>query len=190
MSLVPPVTQALILLNTAFFALDILLSHWLTRWLGLWPIGSGFLPWQVASYAFLHRDWMHLFFNMLGLFMFGSELERLWGPRRYLLLYGVSVLSAAAAQLLVGLLIPAGPTIGASGGVFGVTIGYLVYFGNRMVMPVIPPVPIRARYLAIAYIVIELGTGVWGSPDGVAHSAHLGGALGGYLMIRYWRAHR
>lgn len=190
MQFIPPVTQALILVNVAIFALDSLVGPQLRYWFALHPIGSNFLPYQLVSYAFLHRDWGHLFFNMLGLFMFGADLERLWGPRRFILLYGVSVLTAAVAQLLVGLVMPTAPTIGASGGVFGVTVGYLIYCGDRIVMPIIPPIPMKARTLAIAYIVIELAFGIFGSPDGIAHFAHLGGALGGYLMIQYWRRSR
>ena len=90
----------------------------LTQWMALYPIGRGFLPWQVVTYAFLHdlNNLFHLFFNMLGLWMFGSELERLWGPRRYLQFYMASVLTAAAAQLLLTAAVgSSGATVGASG---------------------------------------------------------------------------
>ena len=107
----PPITQALLLTNVAMFCLQIFLGPWFDRLLALWPIGAGFLPWQVVSYAFLHGGVGHLFFNMLGLWMFGSELERLWGGKRYLQFYFASVLTAALTQLLVGVLIGGAPTV-------------------------------------------------------------------------------
>ncbi len=97
----PPITQALILINVAVFCLDQFLGMWFTRLFALWPLGGGFMPWQMASYAFLHGGIGHLFFNMLGLWMFGAELERLWGTKRFVQFYGASVLAAAVAQLLV-----------------------------------------------------------------------------------------
>ena len=109
----PPLTQALILVNVAIFCLQLIVGPWFIGLFGLWPIGSGFLPWQPLSYAFLHGDMLHLFFNMLGLWMFGAELERLWGPRRYLVFFGASVLAAAVAQQLVALLLSSPtPTVG------------------------------------------------------------------------------
>jgi membrane associated rhomboid family serine protease len=184
----PPITQALILINVAAFFIDYLTGHLLTRYLSLWPLGPNFLPFQVVSYAFLHANFGHLFFNMVGLWTFGSELERLWGPKRFLQFFAASVLSAAAVQLLVTWLLNSFyPTLGASGGLFGLLLAFGMMFPHRTVMLIIPPIPLKARTLVIGYGALELFFGVTGTQEGVAHFAHLGGMLGGFLMIRYWR---
>jgi len=185
----PPVTQALLLINVAAFCAMVILDPLLTNLFALWPLGSSlFLPWQVVTYAFLHGSIGHLFFNMLGLWMFGSELEQLWGRTRYLQFYFASVLTAAAAQLLVTSLVGSmAPTVGASGGLFGLLLAYGMLFPNRMIMPLFPPIPMRAKVFVAIYGGLELMLGVFGNASGVAHFAHLGGMLGGWLMIRYWR---
>ena len=183
-----PITQALLLVNVAVFCIDSFLGLWFTQLFALWPLGGGFLPWQVISYAFLHGGLGHLFFNMLGLWMFGSELERMWGPKRYLQFYGASVLTAAAAQLLIAALMGSVyPTVGASGGLFGLLLAFAMTFPNRIIVPLIPPIPMKAKYFVAIYGGLELFFGVTGTQSGVAHFAHLGGMLGGFLMIRYWR---
>jgi membrane associated rhomboid family serine protease len=185
----PPITQALLLINVAVFILDqYLLDGALGRWFALWPLGSNFMPWQVATYAFLHGSFAHLFFNMLGLWMFGAELERIWGPRRFIQFYTASVLAAAGMQLLVNVILGSPyPTVGASGGLFGLLLAYGMMFPNRTVMLLIPPIPMKARTFVMVFGGLELLFGVTGTQSGVAHFAHLGGMLGGYLMIRYWR---
>ncbi len=183
----PPITQALLLVNVAMFCLQMFLGPWLERLLALWPIGYGFLPWQMVSYAFLHGSIGHLFFNMLGLWMFGSELERLWGGKRYLQFYFASVLTAALTQLVVGLLVGGAPTVGASGGLFGLLLAFGMMFPNRIIMPLFPPIPMKAKTFVMVFGGLELLFGVTGTASGVAHFAHLGGMLGGFLMMRYWR---
>ncbi len=186
----PPVTQALLLINVAMYCLDIALNTSLSNGLfALWPLGSGeFMPWQIVSYAFMHGSPMHLFFNMMALWMFGGELERLWGHKRFIQFYGASILTAAAAQLFIApLLGPAHPTVGASGGTFGLLLAYGMLFPNRTIMPLFPPIPMKAKVFVAIYGGIELFMGVTGTASGVAHFAHLGGMLGGWLMIRYWR---
>jgi membrane associated rhomboid family serine protease len=184
----PPVTQALLLINVAAFCIDFFLGPWFGRLFALWPLGGGFLPWQVVTYAFLHGSVTHLFFNMLGLWMFGSELERLWGQKRFIQFYGASVLTAAAAQLLVAALTDSVyPTVGASGGLFGLLLAFGMMFPNRTIMPLFPPIPMKAKVFVAIYGGLELLFGVTGTMSGVAHFAHLGGMLGGFLMIRYWR---
>ena len=184
----PPVTQALLLINVAAFFLDQILGRQLTLWLARWPIGPNFMPWQVASYSFLHGGFVHLFFNMLGLWMFGAELERVWGQKRYIQFYAASVLSAALMQLLVNYLIDSNaPTVGASGGLFGLLLAFGMTFPNRIITPLIPPIPMPAKVFVAIYGGLELFLGVTGTQQGVAHFAHLGGMLGGFLMIRYWR---
>lgn len=156
--------------------------------LALWPLGSGhFMPWQPLTYAFLHGDTMHLFFNMLGLWMFGSELERLWGPKRYLHMLLASVLSAALVQLGVTALMGSNvPTVGASGALFGLLLCFGALFPNRIIVPLIPPIPMKARTFVMVFGGLELLLGLAGR-SGVAHFAHLGGMLGAWLLLRYWR---
>lgn len=182
----PPVTKALMLICTAFFCVDQFLP--LDLWLALWPAGSGrFMPWQIVSYAFLHGDMLHLFFNMLGLWMFGAELERLWGQPRFMQFLLASVLTAALCQLLVTALTGSMvPTVGASGGLMGLLLAFGMLFPNRVIMPLFPPIPMKARTFVMVFGGLELLMGLSGR-TGIAHFAHLGGMLGGWLMIRYWR---
>ena len=184
----PPITQALLLINVAAFCLDLLFGMWFTQLFALWPLGYGFLPWQVVSYSFLHGSVTHLFFNMLGLWMFGAELERVWGPKRFIQFYTASVLAAAAAQLILTALTNSTyPTVGASGGLFGLLLAFGMMFPNRVIVPLFPPIPMKAKWFVAIFGGLELLLGVTGTQSGVAHFAHLGGMLGGFLMIRYWR---
>ena len=174
---------------TAMFCIDLLAP--IEMWLALWPIGSSrFGPWQVLSYAFLHADVLHLFFNMLGLWMFGAELERLWGHKRYLQMLLASVLAAAAVQLVFNLIVGSmRPTVGASGALFGLLLAFGMLFPNRTIMPLFPPIPMKAKTFVMVFGGLELLMGLAGS-SGVAHFAHLGGMLGAWLLIRHWRSAR
>lgn len=188
MPALPPITQALLLINVALFAADMLMGRLLSALLALWPIGPNFMPWQVVTYAFLHGDFFHLFFNMLGLWMFGAELERIWGTKRFIQFYAASVLTAALCQLLVNALLDSRvPTVGASGGLFGLLLAFGMMFPNRIIMPLFPPIPMKAKVFVAIYGALELFLGVSGTASGVAHFAHLGGMLGGFLVLRYWR---
>jgi membrane associated rhomboid family serine protease len=189
---IPPITRALIVANVVMFLLQQLLPVQLVEWLALWPLQAGFMPWQLVTYAFLHGSLLHLFFNMFALYMFGGEFERVVGERRYLQYYFVCVLTAGLAQLLVSILLamPPNPTVGASGGVFGLLLAFGLYFPRRIIVLLIPPIPMPAWLFVTAYGAIELYLGVTGTQQGVAHFAHLGGMLGGYLMIRNWRRGR
>ena len=184
----PPATQALILSCVVVFLLQSLGVDGLA-FFALWPVGSGgFMPWQVITYAFLHGGLSHLVFNMFGLFMFGAELERVWGSKRLLVFYFASVIVAALTQLLVAAWSGSpNPTVGASGGLFGLLVGFAMLFPHRRIVPLIPPIPMPAWLFVVIYGVIELFLGVTGSMSGVAHFAHLGGILGGWLTLRYWR---
>ena len=183
----PPVTQALLLANVAIFFLERLLGGGLFNAFALWPIGTGFWPWQIGTYAFLHGSFEHLFFNMLGLWMFGSELENVWGQRRYLQFYFASVFAAALTQLLVNALLGSeAPTVGASGGLFGLLLAFAMLFPNRIIL-LFFVIPMKAKYLVLLFGIIELYQGAAVLNTGVAHFAHLGGMLGGLLTLRYWR---
>ena len=194
---IPPVTRALIAINVAMFFADNLLGGALTYYLALWPLGSaspisgnfGFLPWQLVTYSVLHAGMWHLFFNMFALYMFGGELERLWGPSRFLNLYFASVITAAITQLIFSTLagVEPYPTVGASGGIYGLLLGYAMYFPHRMIVLLIPPIPLPAWLFVTLFGLLELYLGVTGTQAGVAHFAHLGGMLGSWILIQYWR---
>lgn len=193
----PKITQTLLIANVVLFLLQQLpQTAGIFTQLMLWPLGSqqvfsnspGFEPWQLLSYSFLHGGFGHLFFNMLALFMFGAPLEMTWGEKRFLTYYLVCVVGAGLCQLLVAAL--AGeynPVLGASGGVFGLLLAYGMLFPNQRVMLLFPPIPMKARTFVIVFGAIELLLGFTGWQPGVAHFAHLGGMLFGWLLIRYWR---
>lgn len=187
----PPITQALIILNALVFLAESQLGDSIIGSLALWPPGPQFMPWQVLTYAFVHAGLPHLLFNMFGVYMFGADLERVWGPRRFLAYYMTCALSAALAQLAVGILTGADyPTVGASGAIFGLLLAYAMVFPTRTIMPLFPPIPMRAPVFVAVYGALELVLGVTGTLAGVAHFAHLGGMAGGYLLMRYWKAWR
>ncbi len=181
-------TRTLLFVTVGAFLLQLVLGRLMADLFALWPLSAGFMPWQLVTYAFLHGGLTHLLFNMFGLWMFGGEMERLWGPRRFLTFYLVSALSGGLVQFLIKS--SAGspyPTVGASGAVFGLLLAYAMYFPHRRVLLLFPPIPMPAWLFASGYAAIELVLGITGTADGVAHFAHLGGMVGGYLMIRYWR---
>ena len=193
----PPVTLNLIIANVAVFLLETAGMVSPGGAFALWPpasgpLGSNFEPWQLVTYSFLHGNMAHSFFNMFALYMFGSDVERLFGSRFFAAYYFASVLAAAICHLVVTTWMGAEPvpTVGASGGIYGVLLAYGIYFPHRQVMLLIPPIPMSARTLVVVYAVLELVFGVTGTESGVAHFAHLGGMLGGYLMIRYRRGFR
>jgi membrane associated rhomboid family serine protease len=131
---------------------------------------------------------------MFALYLFGADLERLMGPRYYLALYFVAVLAAACAQLAVATAAASGgsvyPTVGASGGVFGILLAFGLLFPDRTVMLLFPPIPMPARVFVLLYGAFELMNGIMSTRAGVAHFAHLGGMLGGYLALVFWRRRR
>lgn len=193
-SAIPNVIFALLILNGLVFALQ----QWDVRFMyfnfALWPAGdpqSPFAFWQLVTYGFLHGDVMHIAFNMFALWMFGRELERMMGPRKFLTYYMVCVIGAALVQL-VAAKFSGGiyPTVGASGGVFGILLAYGITFPNRMVVLLFPPIPMKAKYFVLFYGLLELYFGVSGNAPGVAHFAHLGGMFFGFLLLQYWERTR
>ena len=191
----PPATLGLIAVNVIVFLAQGAVPR-LAVPFALWPLLAGqatagqvaFAPWQVVTYGFLHGDIFHLFFNMFGLYMFGGAIEQVWGRRRYLVYYFVALVAAAVAQLLVTQLMGGiYPTVGASGAIFGLLLAYGVYFPRNKLFLIFLPVPIPARVFVALYAALELFLGVTGTEAGVAHFAHLGGMVGGFIMLRYWR---
>ncbi len=196
----PPVTRGLLIANALVFLLQTVIGEAALSAFMLWPLGGGegvspapeFMPWQLLTYGFMHGSFTHLLFNMVALLMFGAPLEHTWGERRFLTFFLTCIAGAAVCQLAVGAWTMsqggmAYPTVGASGGVFGFLLAYGMLFPNQRVMLLIPPIPMKARTLVIVYGAIELMLGFSGYQPGVAHFAHLGGMLFGWLLIRYWR---
>ena len=185
----PPAVKALIIANFGVFLLEQAAFDRIVRLFALWPVGPLFRPWQLLTYAFIHGGWLHIFFNMFALFVFAPALERFWGARRFLLYYFVCVITAALTQLAVQHATGNGePTIGASGGIFGVLLAFAMLFPRTRLLLLLPPIPMPAWLFVTIYGVLELIFGVTGTEAGIAHFAHLGGMLGGALMLLYWRA--
>lgn len=154
-----------------------------------YPTTPWFKVWQPLSYMFMHGGFWHIFFNMYSLFIFGKAVEQIIGRQRFTILYFAAGLAAAAAQLGVQALDPAlqgVPTVGASGCVYGIIIAFAMIFPEARLTLIFPPVTLSAKWMAIVFIGIELFTGITGTQAGVAHFAHLGGALIGWLLIWWW----
>lgn len=194
------VVGKLLMANLLLFLAQAMYGEALLSWLGLWPLGMfgfdpigmlvpSFLPWQVVSYAFLHGGLLHLGLNLYALWMFGRQLEAVWGPYRFAAYYFACVVGAALTQLVVSeyVLFQGGhayPVIGASGGVFGLLLAFALLFPRARLMLLFPPIPIEARWFVLGYAALELYFGVTGTAEGVAHFAHLGGMFTGWLLLR------
>jgi membrane associated rhomboid family serine protease len=183
----PPATQAILGVNVVVYLLQQTLGGSAAMF-ALWPLDSpAFAPWQIVTYGFLHGGLAHIFFNMFAVYMFGSALEQFFGTRFYVLLYFVSVIVAGVTQLVVNEILGSPyPTLGASGGVFGLLLAYGMYFPHQRIMLIFPPIPMPAWVAVTGYGALELFLGVTGTQAGVAHFAHLGGMLGAFLVIQ-WR---
>jgi membrane associated rhomboid family serine protease len=192
-----PVIKALLISNVVIFVLQYLflgllriggasVQTYTMQYFALQPVESGFFyPWQLVTYQFMHGGVLHLFWNMLALWMFGSELESVWGSRRFLTFYLLSGIGAGLAQLAVGSVMGSGAaTVGASGAIQGVMLAFGFMFPDRPILmfPIFFPIP--AKIFVFIWIGIDLISGLMGS-DGVAHFAHLGGALTGFLLFKY-----
>lgn len=206
---IPPVILNLLIANGMLFLLQVIFkgNSILETYLALWPLGIddwarqlgynagadvSFYPWQVLTYGFLHGNFTHILFNMLALWMFGREIELRWGSQRFLTYYLFCVVGAGLIQLTVSsMALRAGgnpyPTIGASGGTFGILLAFGMLFPYRQVMLLFPPIPMEARYFVLIFGGLELFLGMSGLRTGIAHFAHLGGMLFGGALILYWR---
>jgi membrane associated rhomboid family serine protease len=191
----PRATQAIIGANVVVYLLQMSMGEQLTILFALWPLNAsavfgpevGFAPWQLVTYGFLHdtNGFAHIFFNMFAIYMFGSTLEQFFGTRWYVMLYFVSVITAGITQLAVNAILGSPyPTLGASGGVFGLLLAFGWFFPKQRLMLLFPPIPMPAWVAVTAYGALELFLGVTGTQAGVAHFAHLGGMLGAFVMIQ------
>ena len=209
-SSIPPVTKNIIIINVLVWIMAELRPDFMYETFSLfYPTSPFFKPWQIVTHMFMHGGFWHIFFNMYTLFIFGCVLERMWGPKKFLLFYFVTGLGAAllhtgvqavemqvymsqaaegsvsAVQAVHALKMT--PTVGASGAIYGVLIGYAMLFPDSVLTLIFPPVSLKAKWFVIIFAVIELVTGIFGMGGGVAHFAHLGGMLFGWLLIMYWK---
>ena len=208
---VPPVTKNIIIVNVLIMIMTALdRSGFMYETFALFYPGSPlFKPWQIVTHMFMHGGFWHLFFNMYTLFFFGVTLERIWGPKKFLLFYFVTGIGAALLHMLTQYIqvqvymneiangsaaaataihdLMRTPTVGASGAVYGVLLGFAMLFPNSVLTLLFPPVSLKAKWMVIIFAAIELVTGVFSIGGGIAHFAHLGGMLFGLLLILYWK---
>lgn len=195
LNMFPPVIKWLIGVNIAVFIIgmipttymgypvtvgDVTMIH-----AGLWPVASArFGVWQYFTYMFLHGGFSHIFFNLLTLWMFGMELAHMWGTRRFLAYYFLCGIGAGVIHsVITAFMGDAYPTVGASGAIMGVMVAFGLTFPDRVVLMGFF-FPMRAKYAVLVFAGIDLYMGLVGSPDGVAHFAHLGGALIGFILLK------
>ena len=206
----PPVTKNLIIINVIVFLATLVNEDFMIGTFALfYPTSQYFHWWQVVTHMFMHGGFWHIFFNMYTLLIFGSVVERYIGPKKFLLFYFVCGLGAVALHFGVEYwqmqsymegaalgnatalqqieAIKFTPTVGASGAIYGVLMGYAMIFPESKMTLLFPPVTLSAKWMVVVFAVIELFTGVTGLNAGIAHFAHLGGMLIGWLMILWWR---
>ncbi len=198
-----PVVKNLVIINVLVFLAQSAMPKLEPLLMGHYPLGANFEPWQVITHMFMHGSLTHIFFNMFALVVFGSALERAWGSKRFLQYYmlcgigaffiyeatvGYEVFQLTDSISYEGL---AGRVVGASGCVYGLLLGFGMLFPNTELILLFPPIPIKAKYFVIIYGLIELSLAMSNSPgDNVAHVAHLGGMLFGFLLIKQWQNNR
>lgn len=203
MSNIPPVTRNLIIINVLMFIATLINQDFMVGNFALfYPKSPFFRPWQIITHMFMHGGFWHIFFNMYSLLIFGMVVERAIGSKKFLLFYFVTGLGAVALHLGVEYIqaqaymasnianytaLLGTPTLGASGAIYGVLIAFAMLYPNATLTLLFPPIPLKAKWWVLIFAAIELMTGVTGTVAGVAHFAHLGGMLFGFLMIYYWR---
>ena len=194
---ITPIVKHLIIINALFFiAIHLLPANIAEMMPFYFPSTGQFQPFQIITYMFTHFEVYHIFFNMLSLYFLGPAVEITLGPKRFLGLYMISGLVALAAHFLV-IYVPfmigqtdlstLHPVLGASGAVFGVVIAFATLYPDRQLMLLFPPIPIKAWVMALILIGIGLYQGLTGSGGNIAHFAHLGGALAGFVLARHWK---
>ncbi|MGD8747258.1 MAG: rhomboid family intramembrane serine protease [Balneolaceae bacterium] len=185
-SIFPPAVKHLLIVNVLVFVATFTprIGPILQHYGPLYPVGSGYFHiWQVVTYMFMHAGFAHIFFNLFALWMFGQSIENFWGTRRFTIYYFLTGIGAAALHMLIG---ASAPTLGASGAVYGILLAFGMMFPNRIIMFIFPPIPIKAKYFVAIFGAIELFSGISRTNSGVAHFAHLGGMLVGFILIKYW----
>ena len=210
LSSLPPVTKNLIIINVIIFLASMINEDFMISTFALfYPTSPFFRWWQVVTHMFMHGGFWHIFFNMYTLLIFGCVVERIIGSRKFLLFYFICGFGAVALHLGVEYLqmqsfmskaaegstsaiqqieaLKSPPTVGASGAIYGVLMGYAMLFPESKMTLLFPPVTLSAKWMVVVFAAIELFTGVTGLAGSIAHFAHLGGMLIGWLMILWWR---
>jgi membrane associated rhomboid family serine protease len=182
----PPAIKNIIFINAIIFLMQVLnqsLQQVIFQNFALIPseVIYHFKIWQLVSYLFLHGGFWHIFFNMFILWMFGSELEREWGTKEFLKYYFITGIGAGVFNLLLS----NAPTIGASGAVYGVMLAYALRYPDRMVY-IYFLFPVKIKYLMAFLVLVSFFSTFGASGDGIAHAAHLGGILVGFIYLKYW----
>ena len=204
---IPPVTRSLLIINVIMFAATLINEDFMIRTFAMfYPASPLFRWWQPLTHMFMHGGWWHIFFNMYTLVMFGMVVERALGTKKFLILYFVTGLGAVALHTGVEWLdihrlaasasptaqadildILRSPMVGASGAIYGVLVAFAMLYPEARMTLIFPPVTLDAKWMVAIFIGIELLTGITGTQMGIAHFAHLGGALFGFLLVWYWR---
>lgn len=203
----PPVIKFLLISNVVIFLLvnflflfkisGVSIAPYVLQVLALYPLGEGFQIWQLFTYLFMHGGFLHLFLNMFALWMFGINLENDWGSKRFATYYFLCGFGAGISNLVISPLFGvAGPTVGASGAVYGILLAFGMTYPNRPVFLYFL-LPIRAKYFVLIFLALEIYNGIMGTTNGIAHFAHLGGAAVGFFILimeqrfepiqRFWR---
>ena len=196
---ITPIVKHIIIINVIMFALTLLAENFMLEKFALFYFNSPFFkPYQLISYIFMHGGFMHILFNMYSLYIFGSVLESVWGGKKFFIYYMVTGIGAALFHLFITYLrIESGvldpylasiiPMVGASGAIYGLLLAYGVLFPNNVLTLFFPPVSLKAKYMVFVFGGLEFLLGLGGSGDGVAHFAHLGGMLFGFVILMIWK---
>lgn len=185
---VPSAVKNIIIINVAVMIMTYLNEPLMARYFALHPYQFIYRPWQLVTYMFMHGGLFHLFFNMYTLFIFGSVLERVWGTKKFLLYYFVTGIGAAAVHIGVQWLTgDFALTVGASGAIYGILMGYAMLYPDSVLTLMFPPVSMKAKWFVLIFAGLELLLGITGTQAGVAHFAHLGGLIFGFALIWFWK---
>lgn len=193
----PPAVKNLILINIVIFVASFTpgIGGFLKAYAPLYPFASpNFYPWQFITYMFMHAGIWHIGFNMFALWMFGQAIENLWGTKRFLIYYFITGIGAGLCFILINsgpVMLSSGqmfyvPTIGASGAVYGILLAFGMMFPNRRIMLLFPPIPLKAKYFVAIFGGLELVMGIGNFCSNVAHFAHVGGIVFGFILIKFW----
>ena len=189
MNNIPKAVKHIIIINILMLVLTYLNTPLMSKWFALNPISFLWKPWQLVTYMFMHGGFGHLFFNMYTLFIFGSVLENVWGTKKFLTFYFVTGIGAALVNIGVQYLTGSfALTVGASGAIYGILMGYAMLYPDSRLTLLFPPVSMKAKWFVLIFAGIELLLGISNNPaDNVAHFAHLGGLIFAFLLIMFWK---